>query len=113
MQEKWSQLVDSDAVTKSVAFVKKAYNFAQAQIWPVYSTGTMVGFVFLIASMHEKQMLADCMYGSGKLHNSEEGQQLTSHASQLLDDEVQHAVKIDVFSLPAEHFRREYGSYQQ
>ena len=108
--ERWHQFLDSDAVTTGVAFVKKAYAFCHSQVWPIYSTGTMVGFVFLIAAMHEKQMLADSLYGTGKLHSSEEGQQLTAHASQLLEDEVQHAVKVDVFSLPSEHFRREYQS---
>ena len=84
------------------------YGYVTERLWPVYSTGMVVGTLMLIASMHEKQTIADHFFGhKAKVTNEE-----VEEAQQLMDDELHRAVKRDVYRMPASKFHEEARALQ-
>jgi hypothetical protein len=111
MPEFWDNLMASSAVRNATSGGKFVYGFVVSQLWPAFSTGMVLGSVFVIAAMHEKQTLADHLYGAKGNLAGTEGEAAVGAASQLLDDEVQRAVKADVYAMPKGKFDAECAEY--
>ncbi len=97
------KITDSTVFKYSLAAVKVSYGYVSERLWPVYSVGMVIGTMMLIASMHEKQILADSLFGGKQGVTQEE----TAEATQLMDDELHRAVKVDVYRLSAADFAAE------
>jgi hypothetical protein len=103
-----------EAVTKNRAFkltvaaAAVTWNYVTERLWPIYSSGMVFGTIMLIASMHEKQTIADHFFG----HKSEVTAEEVENASQLMEDELHRAVKADVYRMPAAEFQAEYALRQ-
>ena len=85
-----------------------AWGYVTERLWPVYSTGMVVGTLMLIASMHEKQTLADHFFG----HKANVAESEVEEAQQLMEDELHRAVKRDVYRMPASEFQAEARALQ-
>ena len=104
----WEKLTDNRPVRVTVAAAKVTYGYVRERLWPVYSTGMVFGTLMLIASMHEKQTLADHFYGHKRTPSTED----VDAASQLMEDELHRAVKTDVYRMPAAQFQAEHKTLQ-
>lgn len=109
----WDNITDSDAYKGLVGLGRTSYDFVMGHVWPVYSTGVAVGFMFLLAAMHEKQTIADTQFGDGRLaKDPEECAGLMKHASELLEEEVNQSVKSDVYALSHAELKAEHAAKQ-
>jgi hypothetical protein len=104
MSTVWDTVKNSRAVRLSKAAVGMTWGYVTERVWPVYSTGMIFGTLMLIASMHEKQTIADHFFGH---HKSKIGAEEIEAATQLMDDEIQLAVKRDVYRMDAAKFSAE------
>ena len=110
----WDSIRESEGFKTVWSGARKVYNTASSLVWPIYSTGIVTGFMFLIAAMHEKQTIADAHFGDGQLaRDPEECAGLIRHASELLEEEVNQAVKADVYALSHAELKAEYAAKQQ
>ena len=80
------------------------YQWGMEKIWPVYSMGMIVAAVSLVGAVHEKQALADHMYGSVP---SDQVNQHAEAAQNSLDDETASLVRSEVFTWSRNKFRHE------
>lgn len=108
MSEMLERVHNTRVYKTSRVVVSAVYGYVSDRLWPVYSTGMVVGSLLLIASMHEKQTIADHYFGAKCAKEALESEQVSA-ATQLMEDELQRAVKVDVYNMPASEFAAEHS----
>jgi hypothetical protein len=103
-------ITENPVVSSTVSFVKTSYAWVTARLWPVFTAGMVVSAICVIATSHEKQLLADHLYGSNGALRADEADETLRKANALFDDELSRAVKADVWALSSSQFRAEYNA---
>eukprot|EP00759_Apiculatamorpha_spiralis_P012947 PhF_6_TR19789/c0_g1_i1/m.28854 len=96
---------ESLIVRKAVSAGQWGASWLKDQLWPVYSTGAVIGALCLLASLHEKTILADHLYGATSPMRDQQ-EQIVKTGAQVMDEEASKAVKSYVWGLPADEFRK-------
>ncbi|RNF14213.1 uncharacterized protein Tco025E_05900 [Trypanosoma conorhini] len=111
MSERFSEFAEKyrlvQAYRASVGAAVQAWGWLQERAWPVYSTGLILSVLCVLATAHEKQILADSLYG-GDVVLKNEREKTVEGARKLFQEEAAQGVKQLVWMLPAGEFRSEY-----
>eukprot|EP00760_Papus_ankaliazontas_P002434 PhM_4_TR10/c0_g1_i1/m.587 len=96
-------LVDNVYIRKFRTGFGLVSSWVKDQLWPIYSTGVVLGAVCLIASVHEKTMLADHLYGATS-DLGDNTETVTKNATALMEEESVKSVKNFVWGLKKADF---------
>nr|AGN32899.1 hypothetical protein [Trypanosoma rangeli] len=111
MSERFSEFAEKyhlvQAYRTSLKAAMTAWGWLQERAWPVYSTGVILSVLCALAVAHEKQILADSLYG-GDIVLKNEREKVVDEARKLLQEEATQGVKQVVWMLPSGEFRSEY-----
>ncbi|KAG8345987.1 hypothetical protein ERJ75_001523100 [Trypanosoma vivax] len=107
--DNWRILPACKAICSTTVTV---YRWACDCAWPVYTTGLLVSVLSALAAAHEKQMIADNLYGSDEQLQSGDRSAEVERAKKLLQEEVSRGVKQVVWMMPRDSFMREYNERQ-
>jgi len=92
-------------IRKCILGAQMGASWLKDQLWPIYSTGVVVGALCLLASVHEKTLLADHYYGAN--HSLQDHQEKEiKHASTVMEEDSAKAVKQYVWGLSQEEFKQ-------
>lgn len=85
------------------------YQWLSERVWAVYTTGAFVSVLVALGSAHEKQILADHLYGShAPLQQQQERSNTIEGGKKLLQEEASQGVRQVVWMMPREDFMQEY-----
>lgn len=93
----------------TVMGARAVYSFVTETLWPVYSTGIVVGAICMIAASHEKQQVLDHLYGNNK-QMKEDASAIVTESSKQFGNEVSYSIKQNVYSMPRAEFESEYAA---
>jgi ABC-type iron transport system FetAB permease component len=93
----WSKLKSSLSVAFDIG------TWIHAQLWPIYSTGAILGAVMMVGAIYEKQVLADVTYGKTE---KETLAALQTKSEAAVEDETKYAVRHQVYNMTAPEFRQ-------
>ena len=104
-----TKIREHPVTSNTVMGVRAVYTFVTETLWPVYSTGIVVGAICMIAASHEKQLVLDHLYGANKAMK-DDATAITTESSKQFSNEVTYSIKQHVYSLPRDEFDREYAA---
>lgn len=107
MTSLWERVREHPVTNTVVGYASVGIAFVQVHLWPVFSTGMVLGTVAIVAAAYEKQMIADHLFGGSHAAKRRDAEAV-SNASELLDEESTIAVKRAVWHLPRSEFKHEY-----
>ena len=99
-------LTDSAFVRKTLTAGFWLYERIEEQLWPLYSSGVVVGALCLLSSMTEKTVVADHLCTRGRMDLQDQAESEIKKASQLMEAESLKSVKNYVWSLPSDEFQK-------
>eukprot|EP01084_Bolivina_argentea_P207069 353386_1 len=97
---------ESPVVVGLVQGGRAVWGWSSQHLWPLYSTGAIVSALAVVAAVHEKQMVADHLYGSNPVLK-EEGEEMMRRCASQFEDALQRGVKEDVYGLSQSQFQAE------
>ena len=92
-------------VRKSIMGAQWGASWLKDQLWPIYSTGIVVGALCLLASVHEKSLLADHYYGANHVLIDQQDREV-KNAAAIMEDDASKAVKQYVWGLSSAEFKQ-------
>nr|CCC95174.1 conserved hypothetical protein [Trypanosoma congolense IL3000] len=113
MIEAYQNFIEGTCIQKVSDFVcsgiSSAYTMVKEGTWAIYTTSMLVSVLVALASSHEKQIMADHLYGSdATLQQQQERSNIIESGRKHLLEEASQGVKQMVWIMPREEFLREY-----